>query len=429
MMLIHLTEGKSVDVKCVYDIWTHEKCRIRPYIEGGAIFIHRMDEFKFNVSQEEEPLNTVKDVAICDNTSLIEISTQGPNIELTVVPMQLFEIFPDIRHLDARCRTLRELLQTDFTYARKLEVLQMVYSGLTELKAHTFKFARNLKDIIFLYSQIEKIEDYAFDGIKDLKNIILRSNHLKHIGKYRFAGLLSLDTLDLSQNQLKEIDVYAFNLPKLTNLQLDSNELLMLPDGLFAQVPALIELHLVFNKLELVRNALYSLNNLQLLDIRVKQITDFNLKKVAKLPNLTELDLSASGFDLNAFSVTLADINKSNSKLKTLKLTSSEITSPNIFAKLKLFPNLETVDLGSNPFKEMDVETIRDGGLPKLREIGIRYNQLDKQWLESMAAKLALEFIPFYSGVLPGSGWEVGGLKISNKLQFVADFETEIRLN
>lgn len=285
-----------------------------------------------------------------------------------------------------------------------MQKFSATFANLIELKAYTFKYALNLQEIYLEHCHIEGIEDYAFDGSTNLKSLNLRGNKLERIEKFTFAGLLSLDALDLSQKQLMEVDADAFNLPKLTKLTLYSN------------------------KLQRLNNALDSLANVQIVWLFANLIVDFDLKRATKLPNLTELNLSESGFDFSTFSVSPTDANASNSKLKNLNLMKTNITDGIIFSKLKLFPNLETLYLGENPFTMLDLEEIRTGGLSTLKEILVDNNNIDREWLVPEARKLAMKLSNQWSSLGGVPFRSVYKITVSNKLQFAADFETVLKL-
>ena len=105
-------------------------------------------------------------------------------------------------------------------------------------------------------NKIKSIGSNAFSNLILLEELILRKNRLRTLQAGSFAGLSNLLTLNIQQNYLKSVDDAALTMPKLEvlilnsndlpslpnitrltnvrNVLLDSNEIVTVPDGAFA---------------------------------------------------------------------------------------------------------------------------------------------------------------------------------------------------
>lgn len=207
-----------------------------------------------------------------------------------------------------------------------------------------------------------------------------------------------MEHLDLAANQLEDIEEGVFDHPKLKILKLQFNKLTVLPNGLFTGVTALIDLDLYDNQIERVNNALHPLTHLEVLELSKNKISDFDLKNAATFPELTSLDLSQNGIDLDAVSISPVDISATKSKLKTLSFGDNPIRSGILFDKLKLFPKLESVSLGRNSMKQVDLDAIQTTGLPKLTTVYFYPNDkdLDLEWLKTKTQELSMNLDLYY---------------------------------
>lgn len=116
-----------------------------------------------------------------------------------------------------------------------------------------------------------------------------------------------------------------------------------------------------------------------------------DLRKLAKLPNLELLNTSFTGLNLDLLNVSAEEIAASKSKVSLLDLTGTTVNSGIVFAKIKLFPLVELVDLTMIPLKQVDLAAIRQGGLQRLSIIRVDSTTIDSKWLEETAPKLSMQ--------------------------------------
>lgn len=374
-----LAESKSIDVKCDQFFVTNHSCWFELMNEENRIHIDRADELHF-VEPEILPYNAVhRFIIFCD-----------PEIILTEMPTEVFELFPNLKEFNVQCKNITSFTQDDFIHAGNLERFSLPSDQVTQLQSRVFAKMPKLTEIYLQGNQIHTIEDYAFDGLVNLKDLNLHGNKLTKIGKLTFVNLPALDVLLLNENAIAEIEDGAFDLPKLRRLELSENQLKTLSNSLFTHAPALKSLLLDSNQLEHINDALYSLNSLQELRLSHNKMKDFDIKKISKLPNLLLLSLQNIDFNFDAVDVSEDDIKTAKSKVTTLYLKHNKLSSEVIFQKLKIFPGLESVFLSNNLLTKVDLEAINTGGLTHLSEININDNKFDMKWLETKTDELSM---------------------------------------
>lgn len=113
-----------------------------------------------------------------------------------------------------------------FGYSNKLEILDLTFNTIHELRTGDFRHLTALKVLDVHYSQVAKIEFGTF------------------------SPLISLGTLNLSFNKLAKIDFRMFlpSMPSLTTLRLELNQLTELNDHFEAIFPQLNELTIEANQ-------------------------------------------------------------------------------------------------------------------------------------------------------------------------------------
>lgn len=310
-------------------------------------------------------------------------------------PIHVFTSFPNLQELDISAE-LSSISQQHFQPAHKLEKLILSANKLEIIPSYVFAGARNLNEIDLSENEINTVEDFAFFSLIHLRKLNLDTNRLTKITRDMFAGVGQLEEIGFDNNLIAEIEVGALTFPNLRILHLDGNQLTTLRDPTFARVPELRALNLQYNKLQYCNNALDPLQKLEILRLARNQINDLDFKKIMKLANLRELSLRNSGFSLDAENVTASDILASKSRIIELDLSACRMQSSAIFFKLKVFPNLEKVNLEDNSLTTIDLRAVRFGGLPKLHTIRIeKGNNFNETWLKETTARLSMSVINY----------------------------------
>lgn len=312
------------------------------------------------------------------------------------IPPMIWAVFPNLQEvIMANYASVNTIATTDFLYASKLKVLNLKGNKLLTIPYSTFALAPSLEVLDLSANGITDIEDMAFNGLENLKQLDLSWNRIGLLKAFTFASLPSLEVLDLSNNKIKSVDPGTFNLPKLTILNVNTNDIKLLPESLFGvsvtQGPPLRFVDFGDNKLTHIGSSLYNLQELNLLNLTAnKKIDDINLQALAQLPKLETLLLSASGFlfptVFTAATPELAasmPVPMSNSPLKKLYLAKNKLINPDVLKQLAYFRQLEVLSLEENRFTYIDNVKSLSTWFPELHTIYLGENKLDCTWLNA----------------------------------------------
>ncbi|CAG8480701.1 9919_t:CDS:2 [Scutellospora calospora] len=282
-----------------------------------------------------------------------------------------------------------------FTF-RETTVPRFEEEGNLSTFQHMDLQSRNLQTIpIFLYRHAYNIQslnisqnlmlDLPMDFIQSctqLRELHLSQNDLEHVPQsIKQTEMLSF--LNLNSNRLKELEHGSLEvIGELTNLQVENNLLLRLPDkfaeftklsiinvannsfSVFPQVicniVTLSELDLSYNKITYIPEEIGNLVNLKRLFVIGNQITDKLPESFQKLISLQELDIRRN------------------------KITSLDTISliPNLEILLTEFNNVSIVDISSKSLKKLTLSknhltqfSLKETG-PSLIELSLAYAKL-----------------------------------------------------
>jgi len=366
---------RAIDLSCSPTFSEHETCYIAQH---NPVPVNNTNDLNFIVPESWK-------FSEVERATIIVTSKPIP------FPTNVFNVFPNLKELELSIH-LKAISNEIFEQADKLKKLEIIFNELEKIPSRVFAGAKNLNEINLYHNKINEIEDFAFDGLNQLKNLRINVNQLTKVRRFTFAGLSSLEYLQLANNQIDEIEEGALNLPKLESLDLSENQLKILSDTLFAQVPKLRTLAAPRNKIQRVSKALDTLHNLVILELDENPIDDLDLLKLSKLEDLDKVSLRNTGFDLDALSVTAEHIHASNSKITRLDLSGCKMQSGIIFSKLKIFPKLEILRVKNNSITAIDLDAIRNGGLPSLIIIFIGENSFRRRWLQETTKSLSMKY-------------------------------------
>jgi hypothetical protein len=97
-----------------------------------------------------------------DLNSITEVDFQASSIYY--LPPQLFDVFVNLKYLNAYYQNIREIKPNTFRNARKLEELTLAANGFDHLYANMFEGAVNLKGLGVNNMQIKIVDENAFSG-------------------------------------------------------------------------------------------------------------------------------------------------------------------------------------------------------------------------------------------------------------------------
>ncbi|XP_067138007.1 leucine-rich repeat-containing protein 15-like [Centruroides vittatus] len=140
-------------------------------------------------------------------------------------------------------------------------------TGLTSWRWSVFSTLKNLKYFMVRRAEVGQIgEDFALVAPTKLKQLYLDYANIKSIHKEAFVKHEELEKISLSGNDITEIKRSMFPNPakKLTDIELTDNKLKTLPDDIFTEMPELLRVVLLNNKIQrLSEDTIYPLSRRQ----------------------------------------------------------------------------------------------------------------------------------------------------------------------
>ncbi|XP_058487122.1 leucine-rich repeats and immunoglobulin-like domains protein 1 [Solea solea] len=269
-----------------------------------------------------------------DHNELTSIPDLGPAASKIV---SLYLHHNKIRSIDGR-RT-RELVS--------VETLDLSNNDITELRGHSFPPAGlQIRDLFLNNNKINVLELGALD----------------HLGS-------TLQVLRLSRNRISQIPVRAFQLPRLTQLELNRNRIRQVEGLTFQGLSSLEVLKLQRNSIiKLTDGAFWDLAKMKVLHLDYNSLTEVNSGSLYGLSSLQQLFLSNNS---------IARINpdgwKFCQKLRELNLSYNNLTRLDE-ASLAVLGDLHTLRLGHNSISHVTEGAFR--GLKAVRVLELDHNDI-----------------------------------------------------
>lgn len=248
----------------------------------------------------------------------------------------------------------------------KVTSIDLSQNNIKELPAGLLDKATNLTDFYIENNFVSEIPEDFFKNNQKLNWISFSGNQIHEIGDHDVSNLPNLTILDFSSNDIEKISAKAFDgLTKLNDLGLASNLLTTLPDGLFESMGNSLEsISLYSNGLEKLPKALEDLSVLKTLSVfdnELKDISDFDFSKLAKVETIT--------LHYNEITKIAKDAFAKNKALNSLDLYDNQLTDFSTDA-LPSGKVLQKLDLRLNNLKVID---------PALRKTAMSYNKFTPQ--------------------------------------------------
>lgn len=202
-----------------------------------------------------------------------------------------------------------------------------------------------MKYVYLQHNQITSVPDSAFGNATNLVWIMLHENHIDSVGKNAFSKLASLDRLYLSNNNLTEV---PSNLPRsLRDLRLNHNSIAKVPPSAFEGMENLTILLLHNNGLQEISGSLKGLRSLTLLDVSSNR-----LKKVPDgLPEM----LHQLYLESNAIDTIPADFLSHFTNLQYVRFSHNALTDKGIPQNTFNISGLVELDLSFNKLERIPV--------------------------------------------------------------------------
>uniref|UniRef100_A0AAX7UFK4 Ig-like domain-containing protein n=1 Tax=Astatotilapia calliptera TaxID=8154 RepID=A0AAX7UFK4_ASTCA len=286
--------------------------------------------------------------AVCFSNPLLSVFVTFSRLdhnELTSIPdlgqaaskiVSLYLHHNKIRSIDGR-RT-GELLS--------VETLDLSNNDITELRGQCFPAGLHIRDLYLSNNKINVLELGALD----------------HLGE-------TLQVLRLSRNRISQIPVKAFQLPRLTQLELNRNRIRQVEGLTFQGLSSLEVLKLQRNSIgKLTDGAFFDLAKMKVLHLDYNSLTEVNSGSLYGLTSLQQLFLSNNS---------IARINpdgwKFCQKLRELNLSYNNLTRLDE-GSLAVLGDLHTLRLGHNSISHINEGAFR--GLKALRILELDHNDI-----------------------------------------------------
>lgn len=228
--------------------------------------------------------------------------------EITSVPDDAFGNATNLEWVMLHQNHINSLGKDAFSKLPNLNRLYLNDNNLTEVPAN---LPRSLRDLRLNHNKIAKVSTNAFEGMENLTILLLHNNGLQDISG-GLKSLKSLTLLDVSSNQLKKI---PDGLPEMLHqLYLESNSIDAIPANFLNHftnleyvrfghndltdkgipqntfnISGLVELDLSFNKLERIPIVSTSLQHLYLQANQIKEFTLGSFCSVVDVMNFSKL--------------------------------------------------------------------------------------------------------------------------------------------
>ncbi|XP_078104045.1 leucine-rich repeats and immunoglobulin-like domains protein 1 [Sander vitreus] len=227
-----------------------------------------------------------------------------------------------------------------------VETLDLSNNGITELRGQCFPAGLQIRDLYLSNNKISMLELGALD----------------HLGS-------TLQVLRLSRNRISQIPVRAFQLPKLTQLELNRNRIRQVEGLTFQGLSSLEVLKLQRNSInKLTDGAFWDLAKMKVLHLDYNSLTEVNSGSLYGLTSLQQLFLSNNS---------IARINpdgwKFCQKLRELNLSYNNLTRLDE-GSLAVLGDLHTLRLGHNSISHITEGAFR--GLKAVRILELDHNDI-----------------------------------------------------
>ncbi|KAK7916746.1 hypothetical protein WMY93_012507 [Mugilogobius chulae] len=230
------------------------------------------------------------EVRCAQNCTCSGDSVDCSNLGLTAVPLELpvgtvslrldhneLTSIPDLGPAASKIVSLylhhNRILSIDGRLTRELasvETLDLSNNDITELRGQSFPAGLQIRDLYLSNNKIKDLELGALD----------------HLG-------VTLQVLRLSRNRISQIPVRAFQLPKLTQLELNRNRIRQVEGLTFQGLSSLEVLKLQRNNIhKLTDGAFYDLAKMKVLHLDYNSLTEVNSGSLYGLTSLQQLFLS-----------------------------------------------------------------------------------------------------------------------------------------
>lgn len=242
----------------------------------------------------------------CENTGLQKIP---PNIPSNATVLDLsgntfleletmtFPLMPDMKVLLLSHSQVTYIGEDAFKNLPKLRELYLVANNIRNLSAGTFRSSRGLERMILSHNSISDMSPDAFEGLQHLKTLDLRNCALKRLHPDLFKHFEELKQLMLDNNQIEAIEPNQFHqLEKLQMLSLTGNRLTQITANGLSGLTSLDILNLAFNRISVLVTPFTELKSLRILNLEGNNLDVIPNETFWPLGNMRSLNLRKNVF-------------------------------------------------------------------------------------------------------------------------------------
>ncbi|XP_040078646.2 relaxin receptor 1 [Ixodes scapularis] len=242
----------------------------------------------------------------CENTGLQKIP---PNIPANATALDLsgntflelemmtFPLMPDMKVLLLSYSQVAYIGEDAFKNLPKLRDLFLVANNIRNLSAGTFRSSSDLERMILSHNPISDMSPDAFEGLQQLKTLDLRNCAIKRLHPDLFKHFKELTELMLDNNQIEAIEPNQFHqLEKLHMLSLTGNRLTRITTNGLSGLTSLHILNLAFNRISVLVTPFTELKSLRILNLEGNNLDVIPNETFWPLGNMQSLNLRKNAF-------------------------------------------------------------------------------------------------------------------------------------
>lgn len=248
------------------------------------------------------------------------------SIGLTSLPRDIFKDMGNLTFLNMEHNNIVHPIEEEvFSFTPKLEILEIGYNNLTDLKPGLFKNLSRLRLMSLRGNKLSKLTKPVFQNVKNLEYLDLSSNEMGCIQPNLLGYFNKLKKLNLNDNAFVSLpQKLLYNNTDLEEFKMQKNKgssSLFIPSGFFSNLPALKTVHLSGSNINrLHEHAFNRSKKIQEIYLDRNQLSTLDQNTFAHLENLIFLDLSQ-----NQISSLPGGLFSNNKMLKTLNLQHNQI--------------------------------------------------------------------------------------------------------
>nr|XP_020448576.1 leucine-rich repeats and immunoglobulin-like domains protein 1 isoform X2 [Monopterus albus]XP_020448577.1 leucine-rich repeats and immunoglobulin-like domains protein 1 isoform X3 [Monopterus albus] len=289
--------------------------------------------------------------------------------KLTTISVEAFDNLPNLRELRLDHNTLTSIPDLGQA-ASKIVSLYLHHNKIGSIVGRRTRELVSVETLDLSNNDITELRGHCFPSGLQIRDLYLSNNKISvlELGALDHLGS-TLQVLRLSRNRISQIPVKAFQLPRLTQLELNRNRIRQVEGLTFQGLSSLEVLKLQRNNIsKLTDGAFWDLAKMKVLHLEYNSLTEVNSGSLYGLTSLQQLFLSNNS---------IARINpdgwKFCQKLRELNLSYNNLSRLDE-GSLAVLGDLHTLRLGHNAISHITEGAFR--GLKAVRVLELDHNDI-----------------------------------------------------